>query len=257
MKQIKKQYPNYYGTLFIYYDKKEKLGVALILAIIFSNTILFFLALSPKIFIAGMQAVTTALNVFILIKFAGTKTREYNRRIVKELYGVEIVEYTKAFQYKLLRVLFIKNLVSRYPKYEDFMADYDEEYHPTKPKVEKKFTTFLLLLCSFVAFLGTFLLGNAPLMTKIKYLVIILVLVLLPILFLYLQFFPIAKEIIETRYKKNTQIMKIIIEVKGTIEKFPRKYVVNNDFKALILNTDLIDESLRPFFKLTHKNKHD
>lgn len=257
MKQIKKQYPGFYGALFIYYNKKEKLSVVLIFSIIMTNTLLFSLTLSSKLSIGAIQVLITTLNVFILIKYLGQKTRQYNMRILKESYGIEINEYTKAFQHKLLRTLFIRNLVTQYPKFEDFMADYDESYHLSKPKIGKKFKTFLLLLCSFIAFLSTFLLSNEPTGKKIKYLVLVLFFILIPILLLYLQFYPIIKEVIEMRYKRNNQIMKIVAEIKGTMEKLPRKYIANKDFKTLILNSDLIDESFRPFFKLFYKKDTD
>ncbi|HEX9512934.1 MAG TPA: hypothetical protein VF939_20730 [Puia sp.] len=249
MKQIKKLYPTYYSTLIIFYDVKEKRSVIFLFSTIFANTILFFLVLSQNLIITSMHGLITALNIFILAKLLRANSCEYNKRVVKESYGIIIPEYTKAFQLKLLRIVFIKNIVTTYSNYDDLLADYEEDYHPNNPNIRKKFISFLLLLFGFFAFIGTFLLDKAALKLKITYLVSVAVFVFIPIIFLYLQFSPIIKEIIKGRFKKHTLIINIIMEIKMTVNQFPAKYVAMNDLKTLILNSNIIDESFLLFFK--------
>ncbi|HMH21996.1 MAG TPA: hypothetical protein VK563_09475 [Puia sp.] len=249
MTRIKKLYPSYYSTLFMFYNVEEKRSIISLFSTIFANTTLFFLVPSQNLIFTSMHGLITALNIFILAKLLGVNSREYNKRVVKESYGIIIPEYTKAFQLKLLRIIFIKKLATTYSNYDDLLADYEEDYHPNNPNIRKKFISFLLLLFGFFAFIGTFLLDKAALKLKITYLVSVAVFVLIPIIFLYLQFSPIIKEIIKDRFKKNILIISIIKEIKMTVNQFPAKYVAMNDLKTLILNSDIIDESFLLFFK--------
>lgn len=253
MKQIRKLYPNYYKVLFIYFNKQEKKTFILLFTIMCATGGLVFISLSTNIFISLAQILLAAANVFILANVLSNLSREYNKRVMRDLYAINITTYTKAFQKRLMEVLFIKNLIVHYAKYEDLLADYDEEQQAQRVNVRKKFIVFLSVVCSFIAFIGSFLLEGATLKAKVQYLVLASVFILLPIIFIYLQFSPIVKDFFEKRYKKDRAIIEIVEKLKKIISQFPAKYIAANDLKTLILASGFIDEM---FVHIVKSAKH-
>src|SRR5581483_993381 len=120
-------------ALFKYFNYKEKRSTIILFSLLLANTSLYSFALSKNPFLFLIQGFIVTLNIFVLAKLLFSNTREFNKRVVKEIYQIDISEYTKAFQVKLMRAIFISNIIIEYPKYEDLMADYDEEFSPKNP----------------------------------------------------------------------------------------------------------------------------
>ncbi|MRG46508.1 hypothetical protein GFS24_15400 [Chitinophaga sp. SYP-B3965] len=253
MKHVKKLYPTYYRSLFVFYNSKEKRSVILTFFVMFGNVHLLFWGLPQNPASTSLWGILIMLNIAILSKVVINNSRIYNKRVMKESYGVEIDEYSKAFNLKFRRILFFKNLADTYPKYEDLLADYDDDYSPGKPNVKATFVKFLLFLFGAVVSIGTLLFEGQPLKMKISYLAMIVVFFIM-ILIIYFQFYPIVKDILHDRYKKDRLILNNIEEIKKTISQFPAKYVATNPLKTLLLNSDLIDEPFRPFFSTSPIN---
>jgi hypothetical protein len=209
---------------------------------------LYSFALSKNPFVFLVQGCIVTLNIVVLAKILFANTREFNKRVVKEVYQIDISEYTKAFQAQLMRAIFINNIVIEYPKYEDLMADYDEEFHPNNPDIEKNFWKIFLLLTGLVGFLGNFLLDGGTLKAKFAYLIFIVAFVLLPIILISFFLLPIFKDGYRHRYKKNKIIIAILEEIKKTINQFPSKYIGTVDLKTLILDSGLIENTFLTFF---------
>jgi len=120
MKRLQKLYPTYFAALFKYFNYKEKRSTIILFSLLLANTSLYSFALSKNPFLFLIQGFIVTLNIFVLAKLLFSNTREFNKRVVKEIYQIDISEYTKAFQVKLMRAIFISNIVIEYPKYGRF-----------------------------------------------------------------------------------------------------------------------------------------
>lgn len=248
MKRLQKLYPGYFKALFMRFNFKEKRSAICLFALLLANASLYSYGLSKNPFIYLIQGFVVTLNIFVLAKLLFSNTREFNKRVVKENYKIDILEYTKAFQIKLFRAIFISNIVLNYAKYEDLMADYDEEFRPNNPDIKKKFWTLFMLLTGLIAFFGNFLLNETAIKTKLIYLIFVVGFILVPILVVSLFLIPILRDRYKDRYKKDKTIIAILNEIKNTIDQLPPKYVATTDLKILVLNSGLIDNTFLVLF---------
>lgn len=256
MKRLQKLYPTYFATLFKYFNYKEKRSTIILFSLLLANTTLYSFALSKNPFLFLIQGFIVTLNIFVLAKLLFSNTREFNKRVVKEIYQIDISEYTKAFQVKLMRAIFLSNIVIEYPKYEDLMADYDEDFSPKNPDIKRNFWKVFLLLTGLIGFLGNFLLDGATLKTKLTYLIIIVVLILIPMILLSFFLLPILKDRYKDAYKKDKTTIAILEEIKKTINQLPPKYIATVDLKTLILDSGLIESTFLVLFSRPRTQKN-
>lgn len=247
MKNLRKLYPGYFNLLFIHFNYKEKKSVLALFLLISANSSLYFISLSGNMLFDSIQGFVVVLNIAVFANFLFSNTQKFNQRVVKEFYQIDILRYTKAFQLELMRSVFIRNIAIKYDKYEDLMADYDDEPPAPAPNVKKSFWKLFLLLTGLIGFLGSFLLDGATLKAKLAYLILVSGFILIPIILLSLLFLPIIKDHYHYSYKKDKAIISIMKEIKEAIDQFSPKYIVSVDLKTLIINSKLLE---KPFLVL-------
>lgn len=139
MKNLRKLYPGYFNLLFIHFNYKEKKSVLALFLLISANSSLYFIILSGNILLDTIQGYVAALNIAVVANLLFSNTRKINERVVKEFYQIDILRYTKASQLELIRSVFIRNIVIKYDKYEDLIADYDDGPPTSGPNIKKAF----------------------------------------------------------------------------------------------------------------------
>lgn len=241
MKRLKKLYPSYFNVVFKRCNFREKRSTIALFALLLGNTSFYSFGLSNNPLFYLIQGFIVTLNIFVLANLLFSNTRKINKRVVNDCYQIDVLEYTKAFQIKFFRAIFIKNIVLNYATYEDLMADYDEEFQPNNPDIKKKFWTLFTLFTAFIAFLGNFLLSESTIKTKLTYLLIAVGFILVPFILVSLFLIPILKHRYKDNYKKDKKIIAILEEIKKTINQLPPKYVATIDLKTLIINSGMIE----------------